>query len=330
MSYGLPSRASYQLVYPPYPVSSQDIATLLTSVGTSAPSYESSLAEPITPDRYPLTTSVTDPSIMYPISISSHSHPLPSAYPPPDLSYGPSDESPMYSAPDSPFSPDFIQSFQPAGAPLAYRDRSASAPSFTQSWIPLPKTPLPEQSSISASWTMEEAVSAASTSIPCDVESFVNLGIPSSSAFSHEPAPNPSTSPLRLAILGMDTAQRNELRKLLRAPETDQDLLQSPFVDRLEECLELYWQRFDPLLPIVHRSVFLTRNVSPLLLVSMAIMGAQYGNWDALNFAITAHQATKASLAAVSVHWISWYKLISSSVIPRVRVLLLPKCKLPC
>ena len=167
---------------------------------------------------------------------------------------------------------------------------------------PLPKTPISEQPPMPAGWTMEEVVSATSaTSMAREGDSFLTFGIPPSSTFSHEPAPATSPSALRLAILRMDTAQGNELRRLLQAPETDQNTLSSPFVDRLEECLDLYWQHFDPLLPIVHRSVFLTRNVSPLLLVSMAIMGAQYGNWDALNFAITAHQATKASLATVSI-----------------------------
>ena len=68
MAYGLPNTAPYQLMYTPYPVSSQDIATLLTSIGTSAPTYENPLVEPITSDPYSLTTSVTDPSIMYPIA----------------------------------------------------------------------------------------------------------------------------------------------------------------------------------------------------------------------------------------------------------------------
>ena len=270
---------------------SDDFQAMLAAV-TSAPnsSYASSMTEPMTPGHRRTSQNLTS-TLLQPLSVPSQPLPASSAFVP-ELFYGPSDDSTLFSTVDSLLSPNF--------ALAAGRDRATSLPLGIQTLFQAAKSPpASEDSRIHASWAIDPAGSAPHemTNSYGEEPFLASMLLPSFDVPSERP-PSLAT-PLRLALAALKEIDWLELRNLLGGPDADNSPLTSSLVDKLDEYISLYWQHCDRYMPIVHHHTFFERQISPILLVSMAILGAHSGDCEARNFALGAHKRAKAFMEKV-------------------------------
>jgi len=67
----------------------------------------------------------------------------------------------------------------------------------------------------------------------------------------------------------------------------------------LQNYLDLFFSRFNPSYPLLHRPSFDPSNVSAFLLVSVLMLGATYGGKDAYQIAVRVHDVLRGALVSV-------------------------------
>lgn len=128
---------------------------------------------------------------------------------------------------------------------------------------------------------------------------------PSTSASTSE-SPSPTLSYQSLPKI--DEASRTQVLSLImRAtisanaePQFDwSDPLLS--LSALQNYLDLFFSRFNPSYPLLHRPSFDPSNVSALLLVSVLMLGATYGGKDAHQMAVRVYDVLRGALVSVGL-----------------------------
>lgn len=280
--------------------------------------------EPPTPNGPgPVSSQTLNASLLSPLCIPTTSSSSAGGYVP-DLSYGPSDESPLHSSASSCYSADFPGSrYAPTQmygiSPRGRSDSTMSAPESSY-WAPKSRLGMSEADSLGA-WSVEETLPSqpapyvmstgggvGGTGGAYDGAFLPSVGTPpprertlqgraqSLSAFSPSPH-QPATIPVA-HLSGNSVA---ELRHLMVGPlDISMDLhgvAVHIMTTRLDAYLDLYWRHFDPVVPVVHRASFSSRTSEPVLVAIMSAIGAQYARTpDARQLAVAVHQRCKDAL----------------------------------
>jgi hypothetical protein len=67
-------------------------------------------------------------------------------------------------------------------------------------------------------------------------------------------------------------------------------------LDAMQEYVDLFFSRFNKSYPLIHRATFEPSRVDPLLLLSVMLLGATYGDKDAHRLAVCIHDITRTQV----------------------------------
>ena len=132
-----------------------------------------------------------------------------------------------------------------------------------------------------------------------------SVGIPTSIQLSPQHTEALSASSVRISQPDYDVDTSYELRSLMLDPDgifVDPTEGLSRINALVEQYLEQYWARVDPILPIVHRASFdATIHKHPILTAAMAALGAQCATKNPnRSLAVKIHRRCQEALASVS------------------------------
>ncbi|KAI9753359.1 MAG: hypothetical protein M4579_005184 [Chaenotheca gracillima] len=224
----------------------------------------------------------------------------------PELVSTGSDESPLTSSVSSSYS--FSDRFQTPFPMQAYnansRPRSGSAMSAPEQWYHVTKSPMGAAAGI-PTWSMAGSTPPPpQVMTPFDSPLYQQVGYPTHGQVSQERGNIFSTASIDLPNSEIDGSTFYELRSLMVGQiglSMDHDGSCARVMNKIDEYLELYWQRFHPLFPIVHRASFSSKTESPVLVAIIATIGALYaGTNEANSLAIAVHRRCKDMLVSRS------------------------------
>lgn len=195
------------------------------------------------------------------------------------------DDSPLYSSPETCASPSSdVPSFQLP----TYPTPRPSAPTSVMEQYPksafnmdLTGSPLPIHST-TRDWDPLEANVPAPNVIPISLDGDVlqSVGEPSHGCQPLGIRTNAQQdSPVPIPLSNLDGDEWFSLRRELNsAPGVISGNDGMEIVDTVtwKDCFECYWQHFHPLFPIVHRPTFFATKPSPLMAGAMVAIGSQY------------------------------------------------------
>ncbi|KAI9805775.1 MAG: hypothetical protein M1833_005268 [Piccolia ochrophora] len=250
--------------------------------------------------HYALQPQVYTPYLLQVAIPSTSTH-----YSPPEPSLG-TDESPIYSSNSSCVSADPEHHKAHLSVPPTYlpvsRRRADSTMSAPEQWTQNPKSPFMNGSQMTV-WNVEDPFHQQPQlygSGQFEGSLLQSVGIPAPSLLSQQRAQSFPAPTIRVPQPDGDGGTFYELQYLMLGVTEisfDPRGTATRVMSSVEGLLELFWQHFDPLIPIVHRPSFDWKATPAILVAAMATIGAQYANMETRNLAVDVHRRCKDQLS---------------------------------
>lgn len=108
----------------------------------------------------------------------------------------------------------------------------------------------------------------------------------------------PSQQPLVLDDVSRNRALDMVIQAGPKTPEGSPVTRDHPLLtlDAMQDYCDLFFFRFNKSYPLIHRATFLPSQVDPLLLVSILLLGATYGEKDAHRLAVCIHDIMRTQI----------------------------------